>query len=120
MAVNYWLKVSMLRLEPDGKPESPRSGSCSPRPNTSTRRVPRERNTGSLTEVATLSLLLPSLLRLVHFVVDLGLIVYLRTGRFRGTVPKGSVQLPRGKGPRLSRVPSQDPSGVPCERADSR
>ena len=106
MVVNYWdAKVSMLHLQPDGRPASPRSVLMQPEAKYVDETSPtreehwkfRQRWPHShccVTEPYT---------GRVHFVVDLGLdrIFAYRVDAASGElVPKGSVQLPRGKGPR--------------------
>ena len=106
MVVSYWdAKVSMLRVGPDGRPASPRSVIMQPeakyvddkRPTREEHWKFRQRWPHShccVTEPYT---------NLVHFVVDLGLdrVFAYRVCRVSGSlVLKGSVGLPRGKGPR--------------------
>lgn len=106
MAVNYWdAKVSMLHVGADGRPESPQSVLMQPEAKYVDEASPtreehwkfRQRWPHShccVTEPYT---------GRVHFVVDLGLdriFAYRVDGGSGQLVQKGSVQLPRGKGPR--------------------
>lgn len=106
MAVNYWdAKVSLLQLDNEGRPCSPSSVLMQPearyvdeaKPNREEHWKYRQRWPHShccVTEPYTSTL---------HFVVDLGLdkVFIYRVNSAEGCmVPKGSVQLPRGKGPR--------------------
>lgn len=106
MAVNYWdAKVSLLQLDKEGRPQSPTSVLMQPeakyvedaKPNREEHWKYRQRWPHShccVTEPYTSTL---------HFVVDLGLdkVFIYRVNSAEGRmVEKGSVQLPRGKGPR--------------------
>jgi 6-phosphogluconolactonase len=106
MAVNYWdAKVSMLHLAADGRPGSPRSVLMQPEARYVEEAKPTREEHWKFRQRWPHShcCVTEPYSGRVHFVVDLGLdrVFAYRVDATSGQlVPKGSVQLPRGKGPR--------------------